>query len=159
MLLKCGQSLDYAQSILIAVNMAVIAVAGGTLPTLGREIVTAINERTTNTAIIFSSQANLTTRHSTEVRTADYASIPSITLALKDVHTVISVVKILGPQAIEYEINLLHAAKEAGVKRFAPSAFENGPLATERVTILSLNTGRHVSAADWRSHGSAAGCS
>lgn len=119
--------------------MVLIAVAGGTSPTLGRAIVTAISENTRNTAIILSSQTNLTSKHGAEVRTVDYSSLASLSSALQDIHTVISVVKIQAPQAVEYETNLLYAAKDAGVKRFAPSAFENGPLATERVTILSLN--------------------
>ena len=35
-------------------------------------------------------------------------------------------------------MNLLNAAKEAGVKRFAPSEYENGPLADGKVDILGL---------------------
>lgn len=119
--------------------MVLIAVAGGTSPTLGRAIVEAINSETSNQAVIISSRSDTRSKYGSEVRTVDYASVPSLTAALKDVHTVISVVKIVGPQAVEYETNLIHAAKEAGVKRFAPAAWENGPLATEHVTILALN--------------------
>lgn len=119
--------------------MVLIAVAGGTSPTLGRAIVSAINGETNNNAIILSSRPSEGTKYGCEVCTADYGSIPSLVNALSGVHTVISVLKIVGPHAVEYETNLLHAAKAAGVRRFAPAAFENGPLATVRVTILAMN--------------------
>lgn len=117
--------------------MVLIAVAGGTSPTLGRAIVTAINEGASNKAVILSSRSVSTSKYGSEVRTVDYSSVSSLHAALEDAHTVISVLKIVGPQAVEYETNLLQAAKAAGVKRFAPAAFENGPLATEHVTILA----------------------
>lgn len=119
--------------------MVLVAVTGGTSPTLGKAIVTAISGNAKSTAVILSSQFGPTSRYGAEIRTINYASVPSLTAALQDVHTVLSVVKILCPQAVEYETNLLRAAKAAGVKRFAPSACENGLLATARVTILATN--------------------
>jgi hypothetical protein len=68
----------------------------------------------------------------------DYEDHSSLVSALKDVHTVISVIKVPGPEWLTYQTNLLHAAKEAGVKRFAPSEFENGPLADGKVDLLGL---------------------
>jgi hypothetical protein len=48
------------------------------------------------------------------------------------------VLKIPGPEWLEYQLNLLRAAEEAGVKRFAPSEFENGPLLDGKVDLLGL---------------------
>lgn len=119
--------------------MVLVAVAGGTSPTLGHAIVTAINSTSSNPAVILSSRKPDTpTCFDSEIRTVDYGSLTSLQAALHDIHTVISVVKIIGPLAVEHETNLLHAAKAVGAKRFAPAAFENGPLATEQVTILAM---------------------
>lgn len=118
----------------------VIAVAGGTSPTLGRSIVDAIT-RTENKPVILSrtssKPASLTT-FNVEVRPVDYTDHASLVEALKDVHTVISVLKIPGPEWLQYQVNLLRAAEKAGVKRFAPSEFENGPAFKYQVDILGL---------------------
>lgn len=55
-------------------------------------------------------------------------------------HTLICVLKIPGPEWAECQLNLLRAAEEAGVKRFAPSEFGLGPLADERVDVLSVKS-------------------
>jgi uncharacterized protein YbjT (DUF2867 family) len=68
----------------------------------------------------------------------DYTDHASLVGALKDVQTVISVLKIPGPEWLEYQVNLLKAAEEVGVKRFAPSEFENGPLLDGKVDIIGL---------------------
>jgi hypothetical protein len=118
----------------------VIAIAGGTSPTLGRSIVTAIKD-TPNTPIILtrkSSKPSSTTVEGVEVRPVDYIDHASLVEALKGVHTVISVLKIPGPEWLEYQVNLLRAAVDAGVKRFAPSEFENGPLMDGKVDLLGL---------------------
>lgn len=122
--------------------MVKVAVAGGTSPTLGRSIVSAIAQ-TSNEAIILTRKSPNapTTKYGAKVRQVDYTDHKSLVAALRDVHTVISVLKIPGPEWATYQINLLHAAKEAGVKRFAPSEFENGPLADWRVDILALKPG------------------
>ena len=117
-----------------------IAIAGGSSPTLGRSIVTAISQ-TSNTPIILSRLTNSpppTTLYDAEVRPVDYTSHSSLVSALDGVHTVISVLKIPGPEWLTYQINLLQAAKKAGVKRFAPSEWENGPLADGKVELLAL---------------------
>lgn len=118
-----------------------IAVAGGSSPTLGRSIVTAISN-TINKPIILSRASGQSskegTKYGAEVRFVDYSDHDSLIKALQGIHTVISVLKIPGPEWLSYQINLLHAAKEAGVKRFAPSEFENGPLADLKVDLLSL---------------------
>lgn len=119
--------------------MVTIAIAGGTSPTLGRSIVSAI-AKTPNTAVILTRQSSNApqSKYGAEVRQVDYTDNDSLVAALKGVHTVISVLKIPGPEWSTYQINLLNAAKAAGVKRFAPSEFENGPLADGKVDILGL---------------------
>ena len=72
------------------------------------------------------------------MRYVDYTSVSSLTSALQGVETVISVLKIPGPEWITYQLNLLTAAKEAGVKRFAPAEYEIGPVALGKVDILAL---------------------
>ena len=119
--------------------MVIIAVAGGTSPTLGRSIVSAIAQ-TKNTPVILTRQSPNAPRsqYGAEVRQVDYTNHKSLVEAVQGVHTVISVLKIPGPEWSTYQINLLNAAKTAGVKRFAPSEFENGPLADGKVDILGL---------------------
>lgn len=122
--------------------MVKIVIAGGTSPTLGRSIVTAI-AHTVNTPVILTRQSldAPASKYGAEVRQVDYTDHSTLVDALKDVHTVISVLKIPGPEWATYQINLLNAAKAAGVKRFAPSEFENGPEADGRVDILGLKPG------------------
>lgn len=57
-----------------------------------------------------------------EVRMVDYSSHSSLVPALQDIHTVI--VTLTDPEPTEFvasQLALLKAAKEAGVRRFAPS--------------------------------------
>ncbi|KAL6721262.1 hypothetical protein ACLMJK_000364 [Lecanora helva] len=121
--------------------MAIIAVAGGTSPSLGHSIVTAIGA-SSNQPIILSRidppKPQPSHCYGAEVRYVDYTSHASLVLALRGVETVISVIKIPGPEWASYQINLLNAAREAGCKRFAPSQFENGPLAADKVDITGL---------------------
>ena len=123
-----------------------IAVAGGTSPTLGTSIVNALADSSTCTPFIISRlkkdqqqpPAQSTCFGKTvEIRYVNYEDESSITNALKDIHTVISVIKIVGPSWGPTQIALLNAAKKAGVKRFAPSEFELGPLAAGRIDITS----------------------
>lgn len=123
--------------------MVKIAIAGGTSPTLGHAIVSALL-RTPNTPIILSrapsadndsSTATPTTLYGAEVRHIDYTSAPSLTSALADIHTLISVLKLPGPVMATTQINLLNAAKVSGVRRFAPSEFGLG--ACERVDAIA----------------------
>ncbi|RMJ28103.1 isoflavone reductase family protein [Aspergillus sp. HF37] len=68
-----------------------------------------------------------------ETRYVDYASIPSLASALTDIDIVLSVLLIPGPEMETYQLNLLAAAEQAGVKRFAPSEFALPPAAQESV--------------------------
>ena len=121
--------------------MVLVAVAGGTSPTLGRAIVTAIAQ-TANTPIILSrakpDESQPATVYGAEVRYVDYAAHDSLVAGLRGVHTVISMLKIPGPEWSTYQLNLLAAAEAAGAARFAPSEFELGPLGDGRVDILRL---------------------
>ena len=58
-----------------------------------------------------------------ETRYVDYTSHDSLVSALCDVDAVISALLIPGPELVSYQVNLLHAAEEAGCTRFAPSEF------------------------------------
>ncbi|KAF2718517.1 NAD(P)-binding protein [Polychaeton citri CBS 116435] len=120
--------------------MVKIAIAGGTSPTLGRSIAVAICTLTSqNTPIILarSSPTAPTTKYECEVRQVDYDSPASLAAGLKDIHTVISVIRSTSPAWVASQVALLHAAKKAGVKRFAPSAFEFGPLADGKVDVMA----------------------
>ena len=96
-----------------------------------------------NTPVILSRQrsdptsAPPPTIHGAEVRYIDYTSKPSLISALSDVETLINVIKIPGPDWPTQQIALLDAAKEAGVKRFAPAEFEAGPAASGLVTVTA----------------------
>lgn len=57
------------------------------------------------------------------VKPVDYASIPSLTSALQGVHTVIITLASYDHTFATSQLNLLEAAKETGVKRFAPSEY------------------------------------
>ncbi|KAK8235575.1 isoflavone reductase family protein [Phyllosticta capitalensis] len=124
--------------------MAIIAVAGGSSPTLGHAIVSAIS-LTPNTPVVLSRQTantpapdpetNLSTSTSIsratgaaiETRFVDYASPSSLLAALAGVQTVISVIRIDdNSKWAAVQINLLRAAGAAGCKRFAPCEFGFG---------------------------------
>ncbi|KAH7049443.1 hypothetical protein B0J12DRAFT_105412 [Macrophomina phaseolina] len=79
--------------------------------------------------------ASPSTLYGAEVRHIDYTSAESLTAALTDIHTVISVLKVPGPAFATVQINLLNAARVAGVRRFAPSEFGLG--APERVDVTA----------------------
>ena len=124
--------------------MAIIAVAGGTSPTLGRVIVTA-TAAGKNTPVILSRQPSSPSstsppeqaRYGAQIRHVDYSSHSSLVSALRDVETVICVTKIPGPDWAPQQIRLLEAAAAAGVKRFAPSEFEAGPAAVGLVDVTA----------------------
>ncbi|GES61625.1 isoflavone reductase family protein [Aspergillus terreus] len=105
-----------------------VAVAGGT-GTIGASIVSALASRN-HTPIILSRKndqhsdgTTSTSPAGIEVRYVDYASKGSLVRALQGVSAVISALLIPGPEFVPYQINLLHAAEEAGCARFAPSEF------------------------------------
>ncbi|KAL4946475.1 hypothetical protein BDV06DRAFT_234072 [Aspergillus oleicola] len=58
-----------------------------------------------------------------ETRFVDYTSLPQLKSALKGIHTCISTLLIPGPECVTYQLNLLSACMEVGVRRFAPSEF------------------------------------
>lgn len=121
--------------------MPIVAIAGGTSPTLGRSIVHAIQSTSNiNTPIILTrrSESAPKTKWNAAVRQVDYDNHISLVAALHGVHTVISVIKVVGPQWLTCQLNLLQAAQEAGVKRFAPSEFGLGPLADDRIDVLTV---------------------
>lgn len=109
-----------------------IAIAGGTSPTLGASILSALST-SDHTPVILSRAGPNTTTANVETRYVDYASIPSLASALTDIDTVISVLLIPGQEMETYQLNLLAAAEQAGVKRFAPSEFALPPNAQESV--------------------------
>lgn len=124
--------------------MVLVAIAGGTSATLGRSIINAILEAGNHIPIILSrskssSEPSHTVKYGAQIRYVDYHSIQSLIIGLEDVHTVISVLKSNDPsEMLSYHSNLLTAAKRAGCKRFAPSEWEMGPLAKQKVDLLRL---------------------
>lgn len=69
-----------------------------------------------------SNQPHLSAR-GIEVRMIDYKDHAGLVRALEDVEVVISTVSSFGDAFWTSQLALLQAAKEAGVKRFAPSEF------------------------------------
>ncbi|EED21340.1 isoflavone reductase family protein [Talaromyces stipitatus ATCC 10500] len=120
-------------------KMVKVAIAGGSSPTLGESLVSALlSTNGRHTPIILSRQSDNTRISSNvEIRQVDYTSHTSLVNALRDIDVVISVLLIPGPEFITYQINLLHAAEEAGCRRFAPSEFALSSEAHEKVDILS----------------------
>ncbi|KAK2875632.1 hypothetical protein FQN49_001549 [Arthroderma sp. PD_2] len=121
--------------------MVKVAVAGGSSPTLGHSVVSALlatNGR--HTPVILSRKKSGDAPESTtatwpvpdssssvaevEIRYVDYESEDSLVASLRDIDTVISVLLIHNTDAfVKTQIRLLHAAEAAGCRRFAPSEF------------------------------------
>jgi hypothetical protein len=129
--------------------MPTLAIAGGTSPSLGRAITTATfaSSHTSSWNIILlsrSARIPLWLRavdqdeKRTDIRVVDYHDLESLTLALKDVHTVISVTCAVDGTQAQIQINLLKAAVNAGCKRFAPSQWSFGPIAYEKIGVLKM---------------------
>lgn len=129
--------------------MLTLAIAGGTSPSLGRAITTSLlsspNTSFWNVVILSrSAQIPLWLRaideegKRTEIRVVDYHDLESLTSALKDIHTVISVTSAIDGTQAQIQINLLNAAVDAGCKRFAPGQWSFGPLAYERIGALKM---------------------
>ena len=122
--------------------MVLVAVAGGTSPTLGKSIVTAIIQRDIDEVVILSritssSSCQSKFKYGAAIRTVGYDSVESLTQGLTDVHTLISIIK---PnhfdELVPLHQKMLEAAKAAGVKRFAPSDWGMGPLANQKVDLI-----------------------
>ncbi|KEF51152.1 uncharacterized protein A1O9_12766 [Exophiala aquamarina CBS 119918] len=123
--------------------MVLVAVAGGSSPTLGRSIVTAILATGKHEGVILSRKRLDATEapaslYGAPVIYVDYGSKEQLASALKDVHTLISVLKIADPKdMINQHLNLLEACIAANVSRFAPSDWSLGPLSHSQVDLLA----------------------
>lgn len=129
--------------------MPTLAIAGGTSPSLGRAITTALlsspNTSSWN-AVILSRSARIPLwlraideeGKRTEIRVVDYHDLESLTSALKDVHTVVSVTSAIDGTQAQIQINLLNAAVNAGCKRFAPGQWSFGPVAYEKIGVMNM---------------------
>lgn len=129
--------------------MPTLAIAGGTSPSLGRAITIALlsSPRTSSWNVVILSrsarvplwlQAVDPDGERTGIRVVDYHDQESLTSALKDVHTVISVTLANDGTQAQIQINLLNAAINAGCKRFAPSQWSFGPVAYQKIGILKM---------------------
>lgn len=121
-----------------------VAVAGGTSPTLGTSIVSALlATQGRYTPVILSRESKREAsrlspaQQNAEIRYVDYSSQTSLVAALRDVEVVISVLLIPGPDWITAQVNLLRAAEEAGCRRFAPSEFALTDHAHTMVDLLA----------------------
>ncbi|KAJ5293584.1 hypothetical protein PENANT_c002G05325 [Penicillium antarcticum] len=122
-----------------------VAIAGGTSPTLGCSIVSALQAtKGRYTPVILSRKDKTPTEEGSntqnggvDMRCVDYHSHDSLVLALSDVHAVISVLLIPGPDWVTAQVNLLHAAEAAGCQRFAPSEFALTSFAHTMVDLLN----------------------
>lgn len=119
-----------------------VAIAGGTSPTLGASIISALLSTGGRYVPIILSRENKANKNLSpwlqdlEVRQVDYHSHSSLVAALRDVEVVLSVLLIPGPDWVTAQINLLHAAEEAGCRRFAPSEFALTAWAQSKVDLL-----------------------
>ncbi|KAJ6010353.1 hypothetical protein N7451_001765 [Penicillium sp. IBT 35674x] len=121
-----------------------VAVAGGTSPTLGASIVSALLATHGRYTPVILSRENKREasrlsplQQNVEIRYVDYSLQTSLVAALRDVEAVISVLLIPGPDWITAQVNLLHAAEEAGCRRFAPSEFALTDYAHTMVDLLA----------------------
>lgn len=117
--------------------MPTLALAGGTSPSLGRAIVTAVFAHTAWNVLILSRSTRPpiwlraidqdAKRH--QIAAVDYTSVDSLTTVLKGqaVHTLVSVTSAVDGTQAQTQINLLQAALRAGCKRYAPSQWGFGP--------------------------------
>lgn len=122
--------------------MVNVAIPGGSSPALGTSIVNALlatNGR--HVPIILSRQKPGLKQSSIspsgiETRFVDYSDHQSLTTALEGIHTIISALHISSPDNwVAFHVNLLNAAKEVDVKRFAPSEWSMGTRAYPRLDI------------------------
>lgn len=116
--------------------MPTLALAGGTSPSLGRAIATAVFAQTSWNILILSRstrspiwlQAIDQYNKRYKIAAVDYASVDSVAKALEgqEVHTLISVTSAVDGTQAQTQINLLQAAVRTGCKRFAPSQWGFG---------------------------------
>lgn len=132
--------------------MPVVAIAGGTSPSLGRSITLAVLERYSLgewTSIILSRYEKrplwlqaIDPQKLVEVVAVDYGDKASIGRALKrnGVDICISVILTKDHNQLKVMIDLLDAAIEAGVKRFVPSYWGPSPQGWKDVGLLNVAT-------------------
>ena len=117
------------------VSRKTIVVAGGT-GGIGQHIVGGIVAAKKFTVKVLTRQdpssASDLTAKGVEVIKVDYANHEQLVRALRGVHTVIVSLISMDASCIESQVNLLNAALEAKVKRFAPSEWTGYHDATHR---------------------------
>ena len=124
--------------------MPTVAIAGGASPFLGRSIVTGILTLSPHWKITILSRKSspipawlppILESGRAELRRVNYADLSSLVSALQGTHTVISAIgfSTSDPSWFSTELALLKATVEAGAKRFAPSEYGIGVLATPTV--------------------------
>ena len=127
-----------------ALPMPTVAIAGGASPFVGRSIVTGILTLTPHWKITILSRPSSPTpawllpileSGRAELRRVNYADHSSLVAALQDTHTVISAIgfSTSDPSWFSTELALLKATVEVGAKRFAPSEYGIGVIATPQI--------------------------
>ena len=105
--------------------MVKVALAGATGSGLGATILSAIIDTRKHDVVVLSRSPNPSlTAKGVEVRPVSYTDHASLTSALRGVHTVLSTIGSFNANDMrDSQLAIIAAAKEAGVKRFAPSEF------------------------------------
>ena len=105
--------------------MVKVALAGATGSGLGATILSAILDTHKHDVVVLSRSPNPSlTAKGVQVRPVSYTDHASLTAALHDVHTVLSTIGSFNKDEMrDSQLAVIAAAKEAGVKRFAPSEF------------------------------------
>ena len=105
--------------------MVKVALAGATGSGLGATILSAILDTRKHQVVVLSRSPNPSlTAKGVEVRPVSYTDHTSLTSALRGVHTVLSTIGSFNRDDMrDSQLAVIAAAKEAGVKRFAPSEF------------------------------------
>ena len=104
---------------------------------LGTEVVHAILQQKQHSLIVLSRKPrpDLSSLGIT-VSIIDYSKPESLVSALQGVHTVISIIFTFDPPSfLSSQLTLVRAAKEAGVKRFAPSEFALAKAANKDIDL------------------------
>ena len=123
--------------------MVLVAVAGGTSPTLGRSIVTALLAAGYEVIILSRMPSDQSTApqaaHGAPIRYVAYVDFDSLKIVLQGVQSVISVLKIPSEELMtRTHLNLLRASLATGtVKRFIPSDFSMYALSHTQVSLLA----------------------
>lgn len=127
--------------------MPTLAIAGGTSPSLGRAIISAmlLSQPTSSwNAVILSRNSKVPIwlraldkdSLRTEIRIVDYLNTDSITAALDGVHTVVSITSAIDGTQPQIQVNLLDAAIKAGCKRFAPAQWGFGRKGWKNIAFM-----------------------